>query len=104
MNTVQDMKVEIESLKETQAEIYTWKQKHRKSDKNSEVSVIKTWQNMEDRILGVEEKLEEIDISLKNVKSKKIQAQNIRETWDTLKWPNLQITEKAGGEENQSKA
>lgn len=41
---------------------------------------------MEDRISGIEDKVEEMDSSAKeNVKSKEIEAQNIQEIWDTEK-------------------
>ena len=47
---------------------------------------------MEERISGVEDKLEEIDSSVKeNVNSKKILTQSIQEIWDTMKNSNLRI-------------
>ena len=45
---------------------------------------------MEERISGVKDKVEEIDISVKvSVKSKKFLTQNIQEFWDTMKRLNL---------------
>lgn len=51
---------------------------------------------MDEKILGVEDKVEEMDNSVKkkSVKSKNIQAQNIQEIWDTMKRLNLRITER----------
>lgn len=54
---------------------------------------------MEERISGIEAKIEEMGISVKE--SEKIQAQNIQEFWDTMNIPNLLITEIEEGEETQ---
>jgi hypothetical protein len=45
---------------------------------------------MEEGCSGIEDEKEEMNTSIKeNVKSKKLQAQNVHETWDTTKRPNL---------------
>lgn len=54
---------------------------------------------MEERISGIEAKIEEMGISVKE--SEKIQAQNIQEFWDTMNIPNLLIIEIEEGEETQ---
>ncbi|EGV99742.1 Putative transposase element L1Md-A101/L1Md-A102/L1Md-A2 [Cricetulus griseus] len=47
---------------------------------------------MEKRISGVEDTIEEVDSSVKeNIKSNKFLTQNICETWDPMKRPNLRI-------------
>ena len=47
---------------------------------------------MEDRISSIEDTIEEIDSLMKeNIKSNKSLTQNIQETWDTMKKPNLRI-------------
>jgi len=44
--------------------------------------VYKKWK----RILGIEDKIKEMDISVrKNIKSKNLLTENIHETWDTMK-------------------
>lgn len=74
--TLNDLKVEIESIKNTQTlgnvemkNLGTW-------TGTSEVSLTNKIQVMEDRFLGLEETIEEMDISIKeNVKSKTHMAQ-----------------------------
>ena len=49
-------------------------------------------QEMEERISGIKDMIEEIDISVKeNVKSNKLLTQNIQEIWNTMKRPHLRI-------------
>lgn len=51
-------------------------------------------QELEERILGVEDSREEMNISVKeNVKSKKLLAQKIQDIWDSMQRPNLRIVE-----------
>lgn len=54
---------------------------------------------MVERISGIETKIEEMGISVKE--SEKIQAQNIQEFWDTMNIPNLLIIGIEEGEETQ---
>lgn len=54
---------------------------------------------MVERISGIEAKIEEMGISVKE--SEKIQAQNIQEFWDTMNMPNLLIIGIEEGEETQ---
>lgn len=57
---------------------------------------------MEEKIIGFEDKIGEMESFVKeNVKSKKIQSQNIQKTWHTMKRSNLQITGTLEGEETQ---
>ena len=49
-------------------------------------------QEMEERISGVNNSIEEIDSPIKeNVKSSKFLTQNIQEIWETMKRPNIRI-------------
>jgi hypothetical protein len=54
---------------------------------------------MEERILGAEESIENMDTTIKeNAKCKKILTQNIQEIQDTIRRPNLRIM---GVDENE---
>ena len=47
---------------------------------------------MAKRLLGIQDMIEETDTWVKeNVKAKMFLTQNIQETWDTMKIPNLRI-------------
>jgi hypothetical protein len=47
---------------------------------------------MEERISGIEDTIEDIDILVKeNTKCKKFLTLNMQEIWDTMKRPNLRI-------------
>ena len=60
-------------------------------------------QEMEERISGIEDTIEETDPSVKeHVKFSKFLTQNIQEIWDTIKRPNLKII--GIGEEFQLKS
>ena len=52
----------------------------------------RTQEEIEERILGIEDRIEKGDSSVKeNVKSNKFLTQNIQELWDTMKRQNLRI-------------
>ena len=52
----------------------------------------RTQEEIEERILGIEDRTEKGDSSVKeNVKSNKFLTQNIQELWDTMKRQNLRI-------------
>lgn len=58
----------------------------------TEVSITNRLQEMEERISGVEDTMEEIDVSVKeNVKSKKSLTQTVQEIQDNIKRQNLRI-------------
>jgi uncharacterized coiled-coil protein SlyX len=49
-------------------------------------------QEMEERISGVQDTIEEINMPVKeNAKSKKLMSKHIQEIWDTMKRTNLRI-------------
>ena len=88
--TVQDMKVKIEAIKKTQTEGILERENLEKWTRTIDIKNSKTIYRMEERISGVKDKIEEIDISVKvSVKSKKFLTQNIQEFWDTMKRLNL---------------
>jgi spore coat polysaccharide biosynthesis protein SpsF (cytidylyltransferase family) len=56
------------------------------------VSISNRIQDMEERISGAEDAIENMDTAIKeNAKSKKILTQNIQENQDTMRRPNLNI-------------
>jgi hypothetical protein len=60
---------------------------------------------MEERISGIEDKMEEIDTSLEqNAKSKKFMTENIQKTWDIIKRAKLRIIGRAEGEDSNLNA
>ena len=64
-------------------------------------NIINRVQGMQERISGIGDTVEEIDILVKeNVKSKKFLTQNIQKIWDTMKRPNLRVIG-IKGEESQ---
>ncbi|ERE84498.1 LINE-1 type transposase domain-containing protein 1 [Cricetulus griseus] len=99
---VQDLKTEIETIKKAQSEGILEIEKLGKRSGTKDVSITNRTQEMEERILEVEDTLAEIHSSTKeNLKSNKSLSQNIQEIWDTVKRPNLRIIGIEEGEEIQ---
>ena len=96
--TIHDLKVEVLTIKKTQREtnldIETLVKKSGKID----VSISNRIQEMEERILGAEDSIENIEKKKENEKCKKILTQNIQEIQDTMRRPNLRII---GVDENE---
>ena len=68
------------------------------------VSITNRMQEIEERILGVDDTIEEIDSLVKEyIKSNKFLTQNIQEIWDTIKRSNLRILKIKDVEELQLK-
>ncbi|ERE69648.1 serum amyloid A-3 protein [Cricetulus griseus] len=87
------LKTEIETIKKAESEGKLEIEKLGKRSGTTDVSITNRIQEMEERISGVEDTLEEIDSSTKeNLKSNKSLSQNIQEIWETVKRPNLRIT------------
>lgn len=94
------MKTEIGSLKKTQTEIKLETENLRSQINTS--GKPHQQHTRDGRITDANDKVEEIDISAKtNVKPKKLQAQNSKEIWDTMKRQNLGII---GIEEEETQA
>ena len=102
--TIQDLKKEIEAIKKTQTEIIMEMKNLEKQAGSVEASYSNRIQEMEERISGVEDSIDDIDTSVKeNIKSKKVLTQNVQELWDTMKRPNLRIIGIEEGEDLQLK-
>ena len=70
----------------------------------TDVSFTNRTQEIEERILSVEDTVEEIDTTVKeNSKCKRLPTQNIQEIQDTMKRPNLRIIGIDENEDSQLK-
>lgn len=77
---VQTLKGEIEAIKKTQTQGNMEMENLGKQSGTTHASITNTMQEMEDRISGIEDMIEEVESSVKeNVKTKKLQTQNIQE-------------------------
>ncbi|KAL6046108.1 hypothetical protein STEG23_023652 [Scotinomys teguina] len=98
--TVQNLKIEIETIKKTQTEGRLERENLTKQTGTTDKSITNRMQEMEQRISDAEDTIEKIDSSVKeNTKAKKVITQNIQEIWDTMKRPNLRIIGIEEGEE-----
>jgi uncharacterized coiled-coil protein SlyX len=89
---IQDLKVEVETIKKTQMESNLEMENLGKRSGITDVSIANRIQEMEKRISGVEDTVEEIDPSVKeNSKYKNLLTQSIQEIQGTMKRPNLRI-------------
>ncbi|EAA20074.1 pORF1, partial [Plasmodium yoelii yoelii] len=85
--TIQDLKREVDTIKKTQSEA------------TLEIENLGKILEMEERISGAEDSIENIGTTIKeNTKCKKILTQNIQEIQDTMRRPNLRII---GVDENE---
>ena len=85
--TIQDLKREVDTIKKTQSEA-TLEIDHGKEIWNHR-SISNRIQEIEERISGTEDSIQNMDITIKeNAKCKKILSQNIQ---DTMRRPNLWI-------------
>jgi hypothetical protein len=86
---IQDLKMELETIKNSQRETTLELENLGKRSGVIDASITNRIQEMEERILGAEENIENIDIIVKeNRKSKKLLTQNIQ---DTMRRPDLRI-------------
>ena len=84
--TVQDLKIKIETLKKRQRETTLEIKNLGKRAEVTDTSITNRIQETEEKILGVEDTIEEIDTTVKpNTKIKKHPIQNIQEILDTMK-------------------
>jgi methyl-accepting chemotaxis protein len=99
---VPNLKAEIKAIKKAQTEGTLEMDNLGKRTKTTDASITQRIQEMEERISGVEDRIEEIDISVnENVKAKNFLTQNIQRIWDTMQRPNLRTTGTEEGEESQ---
>jgi predicted nucleic acid-binding Zn-ribbon protein len=90
--TIQDLKVEIETINKSQRETTLEIENLKKRPGVINASITNTIQEIEERISGAEDTIENIDTIVKeNAKSKKLLTQNIQEIQDTMRRPNLMI-------------
>ena len=90
---VQDLKVEVETIKKTQMDTNLERENLEKWSGIMDVSITNSIQEIEERISVVEDTLEEIDTCVKeNLKHEKLLTQSIQEIQDTMKRPNIRIT------------
>ena len=89
---IQDLKREVDTIKKTQSEATLKIETLGKKFGTIDVSISKRIQEMEERISGAEDSIENIGTTIKeNTKRKKILTQNIQEIQDTMRRPNLRI-------------
>jgi chromosome segregation ATPase len=97
--TMQDLKREIETIKKTQRETTLEIETLGKKSGTIDAKISNRIQEMEERISGAEDSIGNMDTTIKeNAKCKKILTQNIQESQDTMRRPNLEIT---GLDENE---
>jgi hypothetical protein len=97
--TLLDLKREVNTIKKTQSEATLEIEILGKKSGNIDVNISNRIQEMEERISGAEDSIENITTTIKGIaKCKKILTQNIHEIQDTMRRPNLQII---GVDENE---
>jgi chromosome segregation ATPase len=90
--SLQDLKMEVETIKKTQRETTQEIETLGKKSENIDVSISHRIQELEERISDAEDFIENMDTTIKeNAKCKKILTQNIQEIQDTMRRPNLRI-------------
>jgi hypothetical protein len=102
--TILDLKREVNIIKKTQSEATLEIENLGKKSGTIDVSISNRIQEMEKRIPGAEDSIENISTTIKeNAKCKKILTQNIQEIHYTMKRPNLRIIGVDKNEEFQLK-
>uniref|UniRef100_A0A8C6H6C3 LINE-1 retrotransposable element ORF1 protein n=1 Tax=Mus spicilegus TaxID=10103 RepID=A0A8C6H6C3_MUSSI len=97
--TIQDLKREVDTINKTQSEATLEIETLGKKSGTIDASISNRIQEMEERISGTEDSIENIGTTIKeNTKRKKILPQNIQEIQDTMRRPNLRII---GVDENE---
>jgi hypothetical protein len=96
--------MEIETLKKSQKETTLEKENLGKGSGVIDASITNRIQEMEERISGAGDTIENIDTTVKeNAKCKKILTQTIQEIQDTMRRPNLRIIGIEESEDSQIK-
>jgi uncharacterized coiled-coil DUF342 family protein len=96
--SIQDLKREVETIKKTQSETTLEIETLGKKSGTIDVSISNRIQEMEERISGAKDSIENMGTTFReNAKCKKILTQNIQEIQDTMRRPNLRII---GDDEN----
>jgi chromosome segregation ATPase len=90
--TIKDLKMEVETIKKTQRETTLEIKTLGKKSGTIDMSISIRVQEMEERISGAEDSIENMGTLIKeNEKCKKILTQNIQEIQDRMRRPNLWI-------------
>jgi chromosome segregation ATPase len=90
--TTQDLKMEIETIKKSQKETTLVLENLGKRSGVIDASITNRMQEIEERISGAEDSIENMDTTIKeSAKCKKLLTQNIQEIQDTMRTPNLRI-------------
>ena len=101
---IQDLQVEVETIKKTQMETNLEMENLAKRSRITDVSITNRIQEIEEWVSGVEDTVEEIDTTVKeNSKHKKLLTQSIQDIQDTMKRPNLRIIGIEGSKDSQLK-
>jgi hypothetical protein len=102
--TTQDIKMEIETIKNSQKETTLELENLGKTSWVIDVNITNRIQEIEERISGAEDTIENIDTTVKeNARYKKILMQTIQEIQDTMRRPNLRIIDTEESEDSQLK-
>jgi chromosome segregation ATPase len=97
--TILDLKREVDTIKKTQSEATLEIETLGKKSGTIDARFTNRIQEMEERISGAEDSIENISTTIKeNAKCKKILTQNTQEIQDTMRRPNLRII---GVDENE---
>jgi prefoldin subunit 5 len=90
--TIQDLKMEVETIKKTQRDTTVEVEILGKKSGTIDASISNRIQEMEERISCAEDSIENVDTTIKETANcKKILTQNIQEMQDTMRRPNLRI-------------
>ena len=97
-------KREVERIKKTQSEKTLEIETLGKKSGTIDATISNRIQEMEERISGAEDSIENISTTIKeNTKCKKILTQNIQEIQDTMRRPNLRKIGREESEDSQLK-
>jgi predicted nucleic acid-binding Zn-ribbon protein len=89
---IQGLKMEIETIKTSQSETTLEMENLEKRSGVIDASITNKIQEIEERISGADDTIENIDTAVKeNANCKKLFTQNIQEIQDTRRRPNLRI-------------
>jgi chromosome segregation ATPase len=104
---IQDLKMEIETIKTSQEETILELENLGKRSGDIDASITNRIQEIEERISGAEDNIENIDTTVKeNARCKKLLTRNfpnIQEIQDTIRKPNLRIIGIEGNKDSQLK-
>jgi chromosome segregation ATPase len=102
--TIQDLKMEVETIKKSQRKTTLEIEHLGKRSEVIDASTTNRIQEIEERILGAEDTIENIDTIVKEyAKCKKLLTQNFQEIQDTVRRPNLRIISIGESEDSQLK-